>query len=97
MSAARYPSAKFWKAIAGDLVALDAKRVLNDLGSAVAVGGADARSRKLVMRVLLADDRTQTQPKIRLLAGTDKSPASKEKALALGDRGRRRAKFLDAA
>jgi hypothetical protein len=56
-----------------------------------------ARSRRLVMRVLLANDRTQTQHKIRSLAGSNKSPGlgnekprpGEEKAGALRD-GRRR-------
>jgi hypothetical protein len=60
--------------ICGDFVALDTKRVLDDLGGAVGIVGAIARSSRLVMRVLLADDRTQTQHKNKSLGGTDKSP-----------------------
>jgi hypothetical protein len=39
------------------------------------------------MRVLLANDRTQTEPKIRLLAGTDKSPTVERESPGLGTTG----------
>jgi hypothetical protein len=44
--AVRDPLAKFWKAIVRHLVAFDTKRILNDLGGAVGVVGADGALRE---------------------------------------------------
>ena len=43
------------EAVFRDVVGLDAERVLNDLGSVIAVVALDGLWRRLVMRVLLAE------------------------------------------
>ena len=52
----------------------------------IGVVGVDCLFEKLIMPVLLADDRTQTQDKVRSLAGTDKSPGPANESPGLGRR-----------